>query len=89
MTSINNLALLLDDVVQQMQNQIASSMGMGQDQKSGIKNMSMSDLSELQQKLNEQIKELRNGSKSGRQLSEELAKVAAQQERIRNALRKF
>ena len=89
MTSINNLALLLDDVVQQMQNQIASSMGTGQDQKSGIKNMSMSDLSELQQKLNEQIKELRNGSKSGRQLSEELAKVVAQQERIRNALKNF
>ncbi len=89
MTSINNLALLLDDVLQQMQEQMANSMNMGQGQKGGEKNMPMSGLSELQQQLSEQIKELKKSGKSGRQLSEELAKMAAQQERIRNALENF
>lgn len=90
MTSINNMALLLDDIVQQMQNEMANSMGgMGQENKSGMKNMPMSSLSELQQQLSEQIKEIKNSGKNGRQLSEELAKMAAQQERIRNALENF
>lgn len=49
----------------------------------------MNGLSELQQQLSEQIKELKRSGKSGRELSEELAKLAAQQERIRNALENF
>lgn len=86
MTSINNLALLLDDVLQQMQEQMS---GMGNSQSKGQKNMPMGGLTELQQKLSDQIKELKQSGKSGRQLSEELAKLAAQQERIRNALENF
>lgn len=90
MTSINNLALLLDDVVQQMQNQMAQSMnGQGKDQKNKKNSPTMNGLSELQQQLSEQIKELKRSGKSGRELSEELAKLAAQQERIRNALENF
>ncbi len=81
MTSINNLALLLDDVLQQMQNAMAESMGKG---KKGKPNQ-MPSLSQQQEMLNQQIEELQKGNKQGRELSEELAKLAAEQERLRNA----
>tara|TARA_R110001599_G_scaffold160515_1_gene348309 strand:- start:20076 stop:23453 length:3378 start_codon:yes stop_codon:yes gene_type:complete len=85
MTSINNLALLLDDIVQQMQNQMASSSGKG-----SKKNKPMpGGLSELQKQLSEQISELKQSGKSGRELSEQLAKLAAEQQRLRNALENF
>lgn len=89
MTSINNLALLLDDILQQMQEQMASGMGNSNGKNKSQKNMPMSGLSELQKQLSEQIKELKKSGKSGRALSEELAKLAAQQERLRNALENF
>lgn len=43
-------------------------------------------LGEMQQRLNQQIEQIKNSGKSGRQLSEELARMAAEQERIRRAL---
>ncbi|GJM29570.1 MAG: ATPase [Cyclobacteriaceae bacterium] len=82
MTSINNLALLLGDVLQQMQQQMA--MAQGGKPKQGKKNTP--GLSQLQQQLNQQIENLKKSGKSGRALSEELAKLAAQQEMIRRAL---
>ena len=82
MTSINNLALLLSDVLQQMQQQMASAQG-GKPKK-GQKNKP--GLSQLQKQLNQQIENLKKSGKSGRALSEELAKLAAQQEMIRKAL---
>ena len=84
MTSMNNLALLLDDVLQQMQQQMADAMESNGPPKPGDKNMP--GLSELQQQLNQKIEQLKKSGKSGRQLSEELAKMAAEQERIRKAL---
>lgn len=89
MTSINNLALLLDDVLQQMQEQMASSMNMGQGKDGSQKNIPMAGISELQQRLSEQIKELKQSGKTGRGLSEELARLASQQEKLRNALENF
>lgn len=90
MTSINNLALLLDDVLQQMQQQMAAQMngqnGKGKDQKN---NPQMNGLSKMQQQLSEQIKELKQSGKSGRELSEELARMASEQEKLRNALENF
>ena len=88
MTSINNLVLLLDDVLQQMQQQMASQMsnGQGKDQKNKPQ---PGGLSELQKQLSQQIKDLKGSGKSGRELSEELARMAAQQERLRNALENF
>jgi len=85
MTSMNNLALLLDDVLQQMQQAMSDAMGQG---KPKPDEGSMS-LSELQKQLNQQIEDLKKSGKSGRQLSEELAQLAAQQERIRKALQKM
>lgn len=84
MTSINNLALMLDShfdmMMQMMANAKPSANG-----KSKKKSNSPS-LSQLQQQLNDKIKELKNGGKSGRHLSEDLAEMAAEQERIRRAL---
>lgn len=87
MTSINNLALLLDDVVQQMQNQMANGSGSTNGNKKN--RPQMGGVSELQKQLSEQISELKQSGKSGRQLSEELAKLAAKQEQLRNTLENF
>src|SRR5258708_12874945 len=46
-------------------------------------------LGQLQQQLNQKIEQLKNGGKTGRQYSEELAKMAAEQERIRRALQEM
>ena len=87
MTSINNLALLLNDVLSQMQQQMADAMGNPQ-QKQGNTRSNM-NLSELQKQLNQDIQELKKSGKSGRALSEELAKLAQQQEKIRQAMQEM
>ena len=87
MTSINNLALLLDDVLQQMQQQMADAKGNGKSKKKG--KTPAPGLSELQEQLNKKIEDLKTGGKSGRPLSEELAKLAAQQEMIRQQLQEM
>ncbi len=86
MTGINNLALMLNDRYNQMMNMMASSMpqmGKGKGKKQSKMPKSLSD---LQKQLNQQIQQLKNGNMPGRQLSEQLAKTAAEQERIRRAL---
>lgn len=87
MTSINNLALMLDshfDMMMQMMANAKPSMKKGKS-----KNSPKQNLSQLQQQLNQKIQELRNSGKSGRQLSEELAEMAAEQERIRRAMQEL
>ena len=85
MTSINNLAILLDDVLQQMQMQMADAMG--RPTKKGKPNKHRApSLAELQQQLNQKIEELKKSGKTGRPLSEELANLAAEQERLRQLL---
>jgi hypothetical protein len=79
MTSINNLALMLDDVMTQMMN--AMGKGSGQPQ-----NQPVPSMTELQQQLNQQINQLKKSGKQGRELSEELARMAAEQEKIRKML---
>ncbi len=83
MTSINNLALMLDDHFDAMMQMMANAQpSMGKSKKKGQK----PSLSQMQQQLNSRIQELKESGKSGRQLSEELAQMAAEQERIRKAL---
>ncbi len=85
MTSINNLALLLNDILKQMQQQMSQAMsGKQMSEKQG----GSPKLSDLQKQLNKKIENLKKSGKSGRQLSEELAKLAAEQEMIRNAMKK-
>jgi hypothetical protein len=84
MTSINNLALLLSDVLQQMQMQMAEAMGNPQPNQQN--NQNAPSMSELQQQLNQQIQQLKRSGKQGKALSQKLAELAAQQEKIRKAL---
>jgi hypothetical protein len=87
MTSINNLALLLDDVLKQMQMSMSQAMGKpkaGQQNQQNLPNMR-----QLQQQLSEQINELKKSGKQGRELSEELARMAAEQEMIRQQLQEL
>ncbi|WP_395417351.1 DUF4175 family protein [Marinoscillum luteum] len=84
MTSMNNLALLLDDVLSQMQMSMAEAMG--KPQSKGQQKQSMPSMSEMQKQLSEQIQQLKQSGKSGRQLSEELARLAAEQEQLRQAM---
>ncbi|WP_148230078.1 DUF4175 family protein [Marivirga tractuosa] len=83
MTSMNNLALMLDDVLEQMQMQMQSSMGMGQ-QSQG--NEQTPSLSEMQKSLNQKTQELNEGQKQGRQFSEKLGELAGEQAKIRKMM---
>ena len=87
MTSINNLALMLDDHFDMMMQMMANSQPSMK--KSKDKKGQKPSLSQMQQQLNQKIQELKNSGKSGRQLSEELAEMAAEQERIRRALQEM
>lgn len=86
MTSINNLALMLDEHFDMMMQMMANAQpSMGKSKKKGQK----PSLSQMQQQLNEKIQQLKGSGKTGRQLSEELAEMAAEQERIRRALKEM
>lgn len=88
MTSINNLALMLDDHFEMMMEMMAkakASMGKPKKDQKGQK----PNLSQMQQQLNQKIQQLKNSGKSGKEFSEELAELAAEQERIRKALQQI
>lgn len=85
MTSMNNLALLLDDVLEQMMNAMSQSGNGKSNQKKG----DQKSLAQQQQEINQKIQQLKEGGASGRELSEELAKLAAEQARIRQALQEM
>ncbi|MBK6267147.1 hypothetical protein JKA74_19035 [Marivirga sp. S37H4] len=87
MTSMNNLALMLDDVLQQMQMQMQASMGMDSKPQQG--NQQQPGISEMQKALNQETKELSEGQKSGRELSEKLGELAAEQARLRKMLKEM
>jgi hypothetical protein len=84
MTSINNLALLLDDTMQQMQ--MAMSEAMGNPQQGDQQQNGLPDLQQMQEQLGQQMNELKGSGKQGRELSEELARLAAEQALIRRQL---
>jgi hypothetical protein len=90
MTSINNLALMLNDALKQMQQQMAMAMaqpGKGKGKQKG--KPQPGNMGEMQDALNQKIQELQKGNKSGKALSEELAKLAAEQQMLRNALKEL
>lgn len=91
MTSINNLALMLSDVLKNMQQQMnAMAMpGKGQGGKKGKKPGEGEGMGEMQKQLNAQMKQMQKGGKLGRGLSEELSQMAAQQAMIRTMLKKM
>lgn len=86
MTSINNLALMLNDHFEMMMNMMANAMPGKGKKKSG----KPTSLGKMQEMLNQQMQQLKNGGgKQGRELSEEFARMAAEQERIRRALQEM
>lgn len=87
MTSMNNLALMLDSHFDMMMEMMANAKPSMRKGKSKGKNKP--SLSQLQQQLNQKIEELKNSGKGGRELSEELAEMAAEQERIRRAIQQM
>ena len=95
MTSMNNLALMLSDALKQMQQdmqQQQKSGGKGKPKKGkpkpgeGKPSKGKPSLGQMQKQIGEQLKSLQKSGKTGRGLSEEVAKMAAQQEAIRRAL---
>jgi hypothetical protein len=85
MTSINNLALMLNDHFDMMMDMMANAMPSPGKKKKG----KQQSLGEMQQRLNDQIEQIKKGGKTGRELSEEMAKMAAEQERIRRSLQEM
>ncbi len=99
MTSVNNLALMFNEVLEQMQKQMSNQMpGDQMCQKPGGKKPSPSSMSQMQKQLNDQIQQLGQQMKDGKmpqnkpggqQMSQQLAQMAQQQARIREALRQM
>ena len=87
MSKINNLALLLDNHFEMMMNMMAKAAGGKGKPKNGKEKTP--GLGQMQKQLNDQIQKLKNGQKMGRQYSEDLARMAAEQERIRRALQEM
>jgi hypothetical protein len=99
MTSINNLALMLSDALKQMQQDLQQMKGQGQGPpqpgsgkgkkkgKSGAPGPG--SLGKMQQQLNDQIQQLSQSGKTGRALSQELAKLAGQQQMLRQAMQQM
>ncbi len=100
MTNANNLALLFDEIIQQMQQQMQKQQGNGSCSKPGGSGKpSAGALKKMQEGLNKQLEKLQkelakqgpkqgqgSGEKSGGSMSEKLMKMAAEQEQIRQML---
>lgn len=106
MTSLNNLALMLSEALDQMmqsmmqQSSSNSSCKNGQP-KPGAGKTSMKSMRQLQEQLNKQLSKMNDGNKedgkkqngkkgnSGQSGSEQLARMAAEQEAIRNQMQQY
>lgn len=66
MTSINNLALLLDEAVQSMQMQMQAKKGKGKCDKPGGKKPSSGGMKKMQQQLNKQMQSLKEAMEKGK-----------------------
>ncbi len=105
MTAINNLALILSESLDQMQQQMMQQMPSNSSCKKPGKGQpkpgpSAGDIKKMQEKLSQQLKEMKEqmqkGGKEGKGgqdgqkgMSEQLAKMAAQQEALRNILQQL
>ncbi|MFC5284441.1 hypothetical protein [Pedobacter alpinus] len=92
LTSINNLALMLSEALQQLQNAMKNAKPGG---KGGKPKPGLSELTEMQQQLNKNMQKAKDqmqqqgimpGQKGSKEFSESLAKMAQQQQMIRQAL---
>lgn len=104
MTSVNNLALLLSETLKNME-QNMSMMAQGKSGKSNPKpgqgKSSMKSMRQMQEKLNQQMEEMsksmktkpgekgEQGKSGSSKMSEQLARMAAQQEALRKMLQQY
>lgn len=102
MTSVNNLALMLSEAMEQMMNQMNSSSSEGAScpmPGQGQGKPSMSNMKDLQQQLNQQLEQMKKSmskpgesgmpQQGGQSMSEQLARMAAQQEAIRRQMQQY
>ncbi len=106
MTSINNLALMLSETLNQMMQSMMQQSSGGKSCKSGqpkpgAGKPSMKSMRQLQEQLSKQIEKMKAGKKeggenegggmpkNGQSMSEQLARMAAEQEAIRNQMNQF
>lgn len=98
MTSLNNLALLIDESIRNMEEQMnGMQQGTGKSNKNS-KPSSSPSLGEMQKQLNQKIQQLQNGmnnsdqgkrDQQGQSISEQLARLAAEQSAIRKQLQRM
>ena len=98
MMSMNNLALMLAESLEDMENNMAS-MGMGMPKQSckqnaGQSSKNMKSMQQMQQQLSQQLKQLQQQmEKSGQQMpnsmSEQFARMAAEQEMLRQGMQQM
>ncbi len=89
MTSINNLALMLNGTFSQMQDMMANAMpGMGKKQNKG-KNKSPMSIGQAQEKLNQSMEKASKSGQSGKGLSEAAAKLAQEQAMLRKRIQEL
>lgn len=89
MTSINNLALMLSDTFNQMQQMMANAMpGSGKSGKKS-KNPAQMPLGEMQEKLNQGMQQMGQGNQNGKQLSQEAARLAQEQAKLRKMIQQL
>lgn len=93
MTSLNNLAVMISDVLKNMQEEMMQNSGGGGGSKKKQKkgnSKSVKKMKEMQKQLGDQLKKMRDGMQKGEQPgSEGWAKSAAQQEQIRRMLQEL
>lgn len=86
MTSANNLALLLDESLRNMQQQMSEMMKGNQScQKPGSK-PSMSNIAKMQGELGQQMQKSKDGKKKGESQSREMVEMLSRQEQLRKML---
>jgi len=93
MTAANNLAVLLGDILEQIQKELSSELPSSQEcQKPGNGKPKPGDLKKMQQELQEHMENMRKGENqtpSGEGFSKDLVEMLAKQEKIRLALKEF
>lgn len=89
MTSINNLALMLSDVLKQMQQNMMAMMMPGKGKGKNKGKSEMPSMGKMQEQLNQQMQKSQESGKGGKAMSEELARMAAQQAMIRKMLKEM
>jgi hypothetical protein len=96
MTSLNNLALMLSEVLNQMQNQSNASSSCNSGQPKQGQNPKPGTMKDLRKQLQQQIQQMKDGmnkekgkQKNKKGMSEKLARMAAEQRAIRETMQKM